>query len=81
MEIWGRDFHIFLSVQKKKKNTFWYKNVRSAVLGISPDNSDKLPDCSARTQKPWHVKSKKHPRSEKLILDVATEICVHVSSQ
>lgn len=66
---------------KKKKNTFWYKNVRSAVLGISPDNSDKLPDCSARTQKLWHVNSKKHPRPETLILDVATEICVHVSSQ
>lgn len=40
-----------LCKKKKKINNFGFKNVRSAVLGISHDNSHKLPDCSAGTQK------------------------------
>lgn len=58
MEIRGRDFHIFLSVQKKqKKNTFGFKDVRSAVLGISPDNSG-LRNCDMLS--PKNTRNLKH---------------------
>lgn len=76
----GPKVHKCLNAQIISETLDLKTNIKTAVLMILPNSSDKLPDCSAGTKELRHVTTKKqHPRT--VILNVATEICFYVHLQ